>query len=326
MQVLKNGIIDTVQDLGRYGYQHTGINPGGAMDPAAAQVANFLVGNPGNTPVIEMHYPAGSFLWEEDALFALSGADFGAMLNDQPIPLNTPVIVSKYTVLQFTRMVKGARCYLAVQGGFRVTPWLNSSSTNLKVKTGGINGGPIRKGSSIPLQQNASFRSVLQQKDFISMHWTADVDLLYNTNTIQVTEGRQLLMLDRESEKQFFDSAFNISQQSDRMGYRLSGTPLQTRQTMHLVSTAVTRGTVQLLPDGQLIVLMADHQTTGGYPMVAHVASACLPTLAQRQPNEQLHFKLISVPEAEILAQQQYKHLHLLENACKLQLQAFFSA
>lgn len=326
MQVLKSGLLDTIQDLGRYGYQHTGINPGGAMDTVAAQVANFLVGNSGNTAVLELHYPAASLLWEEDTIFALAGADFGAMINDQPIPVNTPIVVSKYTVLQFTRLIKGARCYLAVQGGFAVQPWLNSYSTNLKVKAGGLDGHALQKGNSLSLGFNTSFGPVLKEKDFIHLHWTADMHSFYHNGPVRLTEGRHFPLLEPESKKQFLGGAFSISQQSDRMGYRLSGNTLETQHDTPLLSAPVTRGTIQLLPEGQLIVLMADHQTTGGYPMIAHVTSADLPVLAQLQPNEQVHFSMIPLAEAEELAGQQHRHLQLLENACKLQLQAFLSA
>src|SRR5215831_6124745 len=120
LKVIKHGTLDTIQDLGRYGFQFMGINPGGVMDVVAAQAANMLVGNSVAEAVIELHFPAAAILFEHDALIALSGGDFEAVLNDCFIPLNTPVIVTKYSVLQFTKYNRGARCYLAVHGGFNL--------------------------------------------------------------------------------------------------------------------------------------------------------------------------------------------------------------
>src|SRR3954468_16365838 len=122
--ITKQGLLDTVQDAGRYGYQHLGINPGGAMDLVAATVANMLTGNDKDEAVIELHFPASSFLFEDDCMIALSGADFRATINNKSIPINTTVIVSKSSVLQFTQFVQGARSYLAVHGGWDVYYWL----------------------------------------------------------------------------------------------------------------------------------------------------------------------------------------------------------
>src|SRR5688500_17372621 len=130
--IIKPGILDTIQDLGRKGQGSFGINPGGAMDRFAAQLANVLTGNPINEAVIEIHYPGPQILFEEDAMIAITGADFTAGLNDEALPSCMPVLIRKNTILQFPVSRKGARAYLAVHGGFRIDKWLNSYSTNLK--------------------------------------------------------------------------------------------------------------------------------------------------------------------------------------------------
>lgn len=143
--IIKPGLLDTVQDGGRYGYQHLGINPSGAMDFVAASIANMLAGNDKEEAVIELHFPASSFLFEDDCLIALSGAEFRAIINNKSIPINTAVIVSKGSVLQFTQYSLRARCYLAVHGGWDTDYWLNSYSTNIKAAAGGYNGRALKK-------------------------------------------------------------------------------------------------------------------------------------------------------------------------------------
>src|SRR6476469_1368310 len=138
IRVIKAGMLDSFQDGGRYGCQHWGINPGGAMDLVALQVANILVGNVPMETALEMHFPAAELLFEHAALIALSGAEFTAFANDVPVTLNKPFVVTAGTILRFSRREKGARVYLAAAGGFKLERWLGSSGTNLKVQAGGM--------------------------------------------------------------------------------------------------------------------------------------------------------------------------------------------
>ena len=145
LRIIKGGVLDTVQDLGRYGCQHLGINPTGAMDKVAAQLANILVGNDPVEPVIEMHFPASEFFFEQPALIAITGADFSAHVNGEPIETMHPVLLSKYSILQFHAMSKGARAYLSVFGGLSIEPWLESRSTHLRAGIGGYKGRSLQK-------------------------------------------------------------------------------------------------------------------------------------------------------------------------------------
>src|SRR2546423_2947292 len=132
LRIIKAGILDTIQDPGRNGYQHLGINPSGAMDRFAAETVNFIVGNNKNDAIIEMHFPASSFLFEEQVMIAIGGGDFSATVNGEIIPLWQPVIISKNCLLQFQKWKDGARCYLAIREKMNIPKWLNSYSTNLK--------------------------------------------------------------------------------------------------------------------------------------------------------------------------------------------------
>ena len=326
LRVLQPGLLDTVQDAGRPGYQHLGINPGGVMDRIALYVANSLVGNDPGDPVIELHFPASAFLFEDYAMIALAGADLGAMVNDQPVPLYKPLLVSRQTVLRFTRPVAGACCYLAIRNGLAVTPWLGSYSANLRTNAGGYMGRALQKNDILPFRQSIPYNIVLQKQELDELPWTADVQGLYNTtDQIRITSGSSFTALDAQSQQLLTSAAFNIAPQSDRMGFRLQGPHL--KRTVHVepLSAGVTRGTIQLLPNGQLIVLMADHQTTGGYPRLGHVISADQSTLAQLRPHQTIHFSLVSQETAEDLLWQLDQSLHLLQNACNLRLEEWLS-
>lgn len=316
IQVVQQGLLDTIQDAGRYGYQHLGINPGGAMDRVALYVANSLVGNAGMDAAIELHFPASAFLFEADALVALSGADFGAMVNDQPFPLNRPVQVSRHAVLRFTKPVSGARCYLAIGGGLALTPWLGSYSTHLKAGAGGFHGRALQKGDRIPFRQEVMFHSDQQATP---LPWTADISDLYEAgSTIRIIPGHEWELLEDDT---LLNAAFLLTEQCDRMGFRLRGPVLKTHDRGERLSAGVSRGTIQLLPGGQLIILMADHQTTGGYARVAHVITADMPALSQHTPHQQLHFTAVDEITAGNLLWQQEQRLQILQNACKLRLE-----
>lgn len=323
LQVIKAGVLDTIQDDGRYGYQHLGINPSGAMDRYAMHIANLLVGNHTGEGVIEMHFPSSAFLFGYPALIAIAGADFSATVNGDPVPNLHPVWVNRNDVLQFQKPVKGARVYLAIAGGFGIKKWLHSYSTNLKAKAGGYNGCSLQKGDEILFRQ--SFPNTPGSSDFKILPWKAEDDWGDPIKEIAVLKGNEWDRL-TEAAKEFFSTgSFMITQQSDRMGYRLNNKPLQARTTEELVSAAVSFGTVQLLPDGKLIILMADHQTAGGYPRIAHVITAHHSKLAQIKAGEEIRFRLIHQAEAENLYLQQQRHLKQLQNACTFRLEQFFN-
>ncbi|MDI9365835.1 MAG: 5-oxoprolinase subunit PxpB [Flavobacterium sp.] len=324
--IIKQGIADTVQDLGRFGYQQFGINPTGAMDVVAAKVANFLVGNAATEAVFELHFPASVFQFNIDALIALSGVDFSATINDEPIPINTPIIVAANGILKFTKLVSGARCYLAVNGGLNIEKWLGSYSTHLKANAGGYCGRLLQKGDVININNNLPLKAHLQEKSLAILQWQADVVALYkDANCIEIIAGNEYPILTEASTDVLTASSFVITAKSDRMGYQLHGIPLQLKQQLSLISTAVTRGTVQLLPNGELIVLMADHQTIGGYPRVAQVAQVAMPKLAQLQAHQRISFTIVSQQQAVDLWQLQQQYLLRIQNACIFKLKEFLA-
>lgn len=326
IRIIKAGIYSSLQDKGRYGYQHWGINPCGAMDIIAARIANYIVGNGSNEAVIESHFPASQILFEKDALISLSGADFGAMINDQKIPINTPIVVSKLTILQFTKPINGARSYLAVQGGFQSESWFNSNSTDTRLQKGGHKR-VLKKEDILHFKKSNCFTNLLNNKDCFCLHCCADVSNFYSSNNIiRFVEGIEYSVLKEESKNQLQNTELQISPQSDRMGYRLKSIAFEKEKNFELISSAVTKGTIQLLPNGQLIILMADHQTTGGYPRIGHVISADISTLAQLQVGESFTLEKVSIESAHQLLAETEKGLHQIQTACSFKLQEFLSS
>jgi antagonist of KipI len=310
--IQKAGVLTTVQDLGRAGFRHMGINPGGVMDTVAARLINILIGNPEWEAVLEIHFPAGEILFESDAVFALGGANFSAELDGELVGNWRPQFAPKGTVLRFTAKTLGNRAYLAVSGGFKLEKWMGSASTNLVAKMGGFRGRRLEKGDRIHL--NAEYSSAPHD---LSVSYSL-IPRYGRFPTVRIIPGAEFDLLNALSQEILFKENFVISANSDRMGFRLRGEPIRLLEDIEIVSSAVNFGTIQLLPDGQLIVLMADHQTSGGYPRIAHVAAVDLPLLAQLGANDKVAFHLITLVEAENLLLEFERNLLIFRTGCRL--------
>src|SRR5574338_384580 len=167
LRIIKSGVLDSVQDMGRHGWQHLGINPAGVMDQFSARIANMLVGNDPEEATIELHFPASIFLFEQPALIAISGADFSASINGEPVPSSHAFIVNKNSLLLFQEPFRGARAYLAVKGGIKADEWLGSCSTHLRAMIGGFRGRSLQKNDQVFFRENSDYSSALGQKEFM---------------------------------------------------------------------------------------------------------------------------------------------------------------
>lgn len=324
LKIIKAGILDTIQDVGRNGYRHLGINPSGAMDRLSAQLANALLGKELNAPVIEMHFPASHFLFQKTTVVCLTGADFSATISNKTIPLHQPVLIPGGSILEFKRLTTGAHCYLALLHNLQGDEWLGSSSTNLKAMAGGHFGRRLEKEDVISFRENVNLNSVDDVNEVTVLHWKVFPG--HVNEIVECIKGPEWEWFNGEAQWNFQNKNFTISNLSDRMGYRLFGEELEAEKGKEMISSAVGFGTVQLLPNGQLIILMADHQTTGGYPRVAHVCATSLPSLAQSKPGNEISFRFISIGDAEDKLIQQQKYLEQLQNACKLKMENFLHA
>jgi antagonist of KipI len=323
LRVIKAGIFDSIQDNGRYGYQHLGINPGGSMDRFSSQLANALLGNSADAPVIELHFPAAQILFEKPAIICLAGADFTPTINGKQIPMHHPLAVGENALLKFERLQNGARTYLALFNELTIEKWMGSYSTNLKAAAGGFNGRQLERYDCLEFR-DVNLKQVLNEKEFVVLPWKAN-ETVDNRNEIQFVIGSEWHWMNKEMQTEFQNHWFQLTNEADRMGYRLAGPKLETESSEQLVSAPAGFGTVQLLPNGQLIVLMADHQTTGGYPRIAHVISAHLPVLAQKKPNDVLRFIMTDLATAEEKTGKQQKYLHEIQLACKFRMQTLLN-
>lgn len=313
LTVFKNGLLDTVQDSGRYGFQHLGINPGGAMDRFSASLANSLLGKPEQDPVIEMHFPAATIIFDKPAIICITGGDFSPAVDDTSLPLNQPVMINQNSKLAFKKWKQGARCYLAVRAHLHVEKWLDSYSTNLKAGAGGWHGRSLQTGDTINYSNNTQ-RLHFEVNAFTKLPWKVNLKAK-TTSQISFIKGTEWDWLTKDAKNKFKTGTFLISKSSDRMGFHLEGESLAVHSTIQMVSAGVCFGTVQLLPSGQLLILMADHQTTGGYPKVAYVISAHLPLLAQMRPGEAFTFTETDITTAEHKWLEQQKYLQQIRNA-----------
>jgi antagonist of KipI len=299
VEVIKPGAFTTLQDLGRPGYQHLGVPVGGAMDEVSHRLANALVGNPASSPTLEITLLGPTLRFEADALVACCGADLSMTIDGQAVPRTTAARVPAGAVLQFGRRVAGLRAYLALRGRLAVDPVMGSASTYARGGFGGHHGRALRKGDTLLLR--TSDPSPPQRSAGAISAETSLLASLGDPGPIRVLRGREWAEFTGAAQAAWLGEGWRIGAQSERMGYRLEGPALDRIAARDILSEAVTFGTVQVPPDGQPIVLMADRQTTGGYPRIAQVATVDLPRLAQCAPGEYLRFAEIGIDTAQRL-------------------------
>lgn len=326
--VLKAGILDTLQDAGRHGYSCWGINPGGVLDPFAAAVANALVGNDEHQAVLEFHFPAPQLLFETHCLISICGADFQPTLNGEAVPLWQPILIRKNTCLHFEYPRWGMRSYLAIHGGYHVPEWLGSFSTHLKAKAGGFHGRKLEKSDRISLgKPKFDWADRLKEgEDFSRLNWRSVPDHIYgDEKVIEILPGSEWSQLTSDSQSHLLNGEFTIDPKADRMGFPLYGPALTPELPREMISSGVSCGTLQLLPGGNLIILMADHQTTGGYPKIGHVTSAHIPRLAQLKYGSPFRFRMINLSSAESQLITQKQELAIIKRTCHEHLQRWKS-
>ena len=310
--VLHAGQLATIQDRGRFGHQREGIPTAGPMDELAFRVGNALVGNEENAASIECTLVGPTVRFDEHALIAVTGGDLGVSIDGTNIPLWRPVHVPVGSTLSAAAAVRGCRAYIAVAGGIDVAMVLGSRSTYARASLGGLQGRPLRRGDVLPIgaptdlgrRIGAALLGDSGRDRLVIAKWGASSGLIpfYTASpVVRLLDGAHSGLLTEESRERLASAEFRVGAQSDRMGYRLEGPPLELAAPCELLSEAVTFGTVQLPPGGNPIVLMADRQTTGGYPRIGEIASVDLPLLAQLKPGDRVRFRPTSLDEAQRL-------------------------
>lgn len=298
------GLLTTVQDLGREGFGPLGVSPSGAADPLALQVGNLLLGNPRGAAALEMTLLGGRFSFPEGAVIAAAGSDFAARANGEPLAPYVAHTIPPGGSASFGPTRSGARSYLCVAGGIEVPRVLGSSSTHLLSGLGGFHDRALRKGDALSLGESPQSNP----RHTIS---SAAIEMLQARKTLRATIGPQFDWFAADTRQSLFTNAFHVTEESNRMGLRLNGPALPLLNQSELISEGVSLGAIQVTPSGQPIILFVEQQTAGGYPKIANIIAADLPSVGQLRPRDEIRFELVTVEAARslYLAQQ-----HLLNS------------
>ena len=313
ISIVKPGLLTTLQDLGRHGYQKSGMVVSGAMDTLALRIGNLLLGNPVHEAGLECTLTGPLIVFEEDQLIAITGGNLSPQVDGKPVEMWRPLYLHKGSKLSFGKALAGCRAYLCVYGGFDVPEVLSSKSTYLRAGIGGWEGRALKANDLIPFKRT-------YQGSLRKFGWLAGRNIYpdLSIRNIQVVKGPEFEQFCEQSIHEFLNRPFGISKEADRMGYRLSGPTLQRKKDNELLSAAVTFGTVQVPGQGLPIVLMADHQTTGGYPRIAQVITTDLTLLAQAQPGQEITFELITLAKAQALLLAREQQINQLQQTITL--------
>ena len=296
IKVLNGGLLTTVQDLGRYGYQLFGVSTAGPMDRRSFVTANVLVDNEDNAAGLEITMMGPMLQFEEDSVIAVTGADLQPALNGKPIESYRAVEVRKGDTLSFKGLRSGCRAYVAFAGGGLDVPVvLGSRSTLLRAGFGGYQGRKLEKGDELKL-----FRPVRTLSNMPNRYAKKE-DFLHKEVTLRVLLGPQD---DRFTEKglhTFLTTAYEVGMEFDRMGYRLKGEKIEHVTDANIASDGIAFGSVQVPGNGFPIIMAAERQPTGGYTKIANVISVDMPLLGQLKTGGRIRFKSISIDEAQDL-------------------------
>ncbi len=295
IKVISAGPLLTIQDAGRYGYMAYGIGESGVMDRRAYQIANRLVGNDHGEAVLEATLMGPGLEFLEDTVIAITGADMEPTLDDSKVGLYEAIPVKKGQVLHMGFAKTGCRSYIAVAGGIDVPQVFGSRSTNLKCHMGGLHGGPVKNGDLLPTKKLSFFKKIK-----ISRGGSKVTPTMYtNQVRVRVIPGPQDDCFSDQGLQSFYSGEYKVSPQSDRMGIRLEGNEVESKQGTDIISDGIVFGSIQITSSGKPIILMADHQTTGGYAKIGTVVTEDLPLLAQVRPGDQVQFEKIEIASWE---------------------------
>lgn len=305
-EIVKPGLLTTLQDVGRHGYQQYGIVASGAMDSYALKIANFLVGNDGGEAALEVTVMGPEIEVLDDTVVAICGGNLSPRLNGHAAPMWKSFAVEKGDLIEFGKPVEGARAYISVAGGYDVPVVMGSKSTYLKAGMGGFNGRALEKGDVLSkVGHTKGVKGRALRPDEIPVY-EREMD-------IHVVPGPHLDAFSEEALRTFLSSTYEVTPQSDRMGYKLKGPKLEHQTSADIISEAIPLGGIQVPANGQPILLMADRQTTGGYTRIATVISSDIPYLAQAMPGCKLRFREVSVEEAQNTYREKERFLRTLE-------------
>lgn len=298
VEVVKPGLLTTLQDAGRPGFAHLGIGRAGAFDAPAMRIANALCGNPPDACALELTLLGPALRFPSDAWIAVTGAPMSFRVGGAATPVWAPVRVPAGAMVELGALRSGCRGYLAVHGGFDVAPVLGSRSTDVNARLGPLGGRPLQAGDSLPV---ADDRSSLPASRSRRGHWQIDPRPWFSADPgkpLRLLPGRHLDLLTGQARNCMFSETFTVHNNSNRVGVRLGGPKLEWAVPVEMVSEGCVPGLVQLPPSGQPIAFGPDCPVSGGYPRIGQIAAIDVPRLAQRRPGDAVRFVPCSLDEA----------------------------
>ena len=317
LQILESGFLTTVQDEGRVGFASLGYPECGACDTERFYTANLLAGNPRNAAVLECTLLGPTLRFQSDHLVVVAGSA-PVRLNGKPAPCYAPLIVHAGDILSIGALVKGLRAYLAVYGSFALSPVFGSLSTDLRCHLGGFHGRSLQKDDILPAEGGIPpFPDIQIQR---AMHLKiTQLHALQQTrpHAIHVISGPQEQTFTEKGMHTFVSSGYTVLSSSNRMALRLDGDAIETFHGSDILSDAIALGSIQVASDGQPMVMLSDHQTTGGYAKIGTVIPQDIPYLAQSVPGDVLHFTWIDYADALLRYRTWMQHFDCIESYMK---------
>ncbi len=308
IQVLKPGLLTTVQDHGRPGYQQYGVVVGGALDGFAARVANLIVGNEDNAAVLELAQIGPELRFDRDTLISWNGGDFDATTGGQPLPRDRPVRVAAGETVNFGVARNGLRAWVAIAGGIDVPLVMGSRSTYRRAGLGGHQGRQLVAGDELnifaPTDHAIALLGSLKTGQKRATAWTVRPETMGRqapAGVVRAMRGPEWEWFSEDAQRDFFSAQWQATKEADRMGVRLQGPGLVLVKPREMISAAVNTGVVQVPPSGHPIVLLPSRQSVGGYPRIAAVAGVDIGRFTQLRPGEKVRFEKIPLLAAQEL-------------------------
>lgn len=310
-RVISPGLFTTIQDLGRFGFEHQGVPTSGAMDEFAFRISNILLGNPENTPALEITMLGPQLEALNDTCISVTGAEIPVYLNGNLVHGWAVIPVRKGDMISFGQLKSGCRAYLAVKGGFEGDFKMGSYSTYTRGNIGGYMGRRLLKDDILKAKETNTKCKFVKVRDEYIPKYPSSLE-------IRVILGPQDDYFEKEKIDKFLNSEYTISKDSDRMGFRLEGPEIKAKKH-DIITDGLIPGAIQIPANGKPIVMHKDAQTTGGYAKIATCISADLSLLSQLKPGDRVKFKAVTIEEAhKILAEMEEKIRIIRETAVVL--------
>ena len=315
IRILKGGMLTTVQDLGRTGYQSQGFSVAGVMDVRSFKIANLLLDNPENEAVLEFTLIGPTLEFTSATIIAITGGDFQPMINEEPAPMYTAIYVNKGDILKFGSAKTGSRGYIAFSSYLDIPVVMGSRCTNLKSKIGGFKGRKLQAGDYIGFRIKRRYLRFFLSRKLEPEKFDEDAV------KVRVVMGPQESKFSKQGIETFLSSEYTVTSEFDRMGCRLDGAYIAPKESSDIISDGIAFGSIQVPAHGKPIILLADRQTTGGYAKIATVASVDIPKIVQRKTDHKIRFEAITVQEAQKLYLKEQKELDkmrkIIHTPCK---------